>query len=112
MELFWEPLSIKPGGGNGRSGLVAGPFRIVPDNESLSPAYTCILEGPDNLVLQCGSIRDALAAAEALAESMDGEEEEDEDEDEDDDEEEEDEDEDGTLSFLPPPLAARERARG
>ena len=50
IELFWEPL---------KQGLVAGPFRIVPDAEAY-PYFTCILEGPDQLALRCGSIRDAL----------------------------------------------------
>ena len=87
-------------------GLVSGEFRIVPDTESY-PYFTCILEGPDKLALRCGSIRDALEAAEALAEGMD-----DEDDDEDDEDDGDDgDDEDGTLSFLPPNIAARERAR-
>jgi hypothetical protein len=91
IELFWEPL---------KQGLVAGPFRIVPDAEAY-PYFTCILEGPDQLALRCGSIRDALEAAAALAESMD----------DGDDEDDGEGDEDTTLSFLPPRLAAQERAR-
>ncbi len=104
MELFWEPLKQGRRAGPPQ-GLVSGEFRIVPDTESY-PYFTCILEGPDKLALRCGSIRDALEAAEALAESMD-----DEDDDDGDDGEDDEDDEDETLSFLPPNIAARERAR-
>ena len=51
---------------------------------------------------RCGSIRDALEAADALAGEVD--------DDEDDEEEDDDDDEDDSLSFLPPRLAAQERA--
>ena len=102
MELFWEPLKLGRQGGSA-PGLAAGPFQIVPEDPPLA-YFTCILKGPGDLVLRCGSIRDALEAAEALA----GEVEEEED---DDDDDEEDEDEDDSLSFLPPGLAAQERAR-
>ena len=101
MELFWEPLKLARGGGPAQ-GLAAGPFQIVPEDPPL-PYFTCILKGPGDLVLRCGSIRDALEAAEALAGEVD--------DDEDDEEEEDDDDEeDDSLSFLPPRLAAQERA--
>ena len=110
MELFWEPLKL--GGRSGPAqGLTADPFQIVPEDPPLA-YYTCILKGPDNLFLRCGSIRDALAAAEALAEDLDDDEDDEDDEDDDDeDDEDDDEDDDDTLSFLPPSIAAKVRAR-
>ena len=94
MELFWEPFKLGRQGGPAQ-GLAAGPFQIVPEDPPLA-YFTCILKGPGDLVLRCGSIRDALEAAEALAGEVD---------DDDDDDEEDD-----SLSFLPPRLAAQERA--
>ena len=102
MELFWEPLKLGRGGGPAQ-GLAAGPFQIVPEDPPLA-YFTCILKGPGDLVLRCGSIRDALEAAEALAGEVDD------DDDDDDDDDEEEEDDDDSLSFLPPRLAAQERA--
>ena len=95
MELFWEPLKLDRRGGPAQ-GLAAGPFQIVPEDPPLA-YFTCILKGPGDLVLRCGSIWDALEAAEALAGEV---------EDDDDDAEE---DEDDSLSFLPLRLAAQER---
>ena len=91
MELFREPLKLGRRSGPAQS-LTAGPFQIVPEDPPLA-YFTCILKGPDNLFLRCGSIRDALEAAEALEE-----------------EDDEDDDKDDDLSFLPPRLAAQERA--
>ena len=71
MELVWESLQLGDGTEPARA-IMSGPFRIVPDTESY-PYFTCILTGPDNLALRCGSIRDALEAAEVLANGIDGE---------------------------------------
>ncbi len=105
LDLVWEPLQVGDSGGDTRA-IWSGPFQIVPDTEAY-PYFTCILKGPDNLALRCGSIRDAMVAAEGLANAIDGE---GYDPDEDDLEDDED-DEDENLSFLPPHLAAQERRR-